>query len=149
MSAHAQVEAAEPVPRQGVAAALEHHGLGLVVFHDGVNDGLEDGIVRDVVDAVPQRKVDRVVLAEAYPDVAQLAGPGEVLAVLVEGDGHDSVGGVESLFDAIAVVNIDVDVQNALLEPEELDDRQDNVWRFAPASAGYPGAFSGGGVGGP
>ena len=45
---------------------------------------------------------------------SEISGAGEVLAVLVEGDGHDPVGGVEGLFDAIAVVNVDIDVQHAL-----------------------------------
>jgi hypothetical protein len=45
----------------------------------------------------------------------------------VEGAGHDAVGRVESLFDTITVVDINVDVENARLESEELDNAQNNV----------------------
>jgi hypothetical protein len=36
----------------------------------------------------------------------------------VEGDGHDAVGGVEGLLNTVAVVDIDVDVENARVEAE-------------------------------
>ena len=49
-----------------------------------------------------------------YLDVASAR---KVLAVLVERDGHDAVGCVESLLDAVAVVHINVNVQNALVHP--------------------------------
>lgn len=42
----------------------------------------------------------------------------EVVAVLVEGHGHDAVRQVKGLLDAVAVVNVDVDVQNPGVVPE-------------------------------
>eukprot|EP00850_Spirogloea_muscicola_P008017 SM000042S15284 [mRNA] locus=s42:174238:177192:+ [translate_table: standard] len=57
----------------------------------------------------------------------EVAGAGEVLAELVEGDGHDAVGGVEGLLHAVAVVDVDVDVQHALVVLEELQDGQHDV----------------------
>jgi hypothetical protein len=39
----------------------------------------------------------------------------EVFAKLVEGDGHDAVGGVECLLNAVSVMNINVNIQNALM----------------------------------
>jgi len=41
--------------------------------------------------------------------------------------GHDTVGRVEGLFDTIAVVNIDINVQDTLMETQQLKDRQNNV----------------------
>jgi len=35
----------------------------------------------------------------------------------VEGGGHDAVGGVEGLFHAVPVVNVNVNVQHALVVP--------------------------------
>ena len=58
---------------------------------------------------------------------AQLAGAGEVLAVLVEGDGHDTVGGIECFFDAVTVMHVDVDIKYARVKAEELDDAEDDV----------------------
>jgi hypothetical protein len=41
--------------------------------------------------------------------------------------GHDTVGGIESLFDTISVVDVDVDVQDALLVAKELEDRENYI----------------------
>ena len=42
-----------------------------------------------------------------------VAGAGEEVAEFVEGDGHDAVGRVEGFFHAVAVMDVDVDVQHA------------------------------------
>jgi len=39
----------------------------------------------------------------------------------VERDGHDSVSGVESFLDTIAMMNVNVNVENTGLEAEEFD----------------------------
>lgn len=52
--------------------------------------------------------------SETYP---QVAGAGEILSVLVEGDGHDAVCGVESLLHAVAVMDVNVDVEDPLVVP--------------------------------
>ncbi len=46
---------------------------------------------------------------------------------LVKGDGHDSVGGVESFFNAISMMNIYINVQNSSIGSQELQYGQDNV----------------------
>ena len=127
MSSHAQIEAAKSVTRQAVTTTLEDDCLRLIVLHDSRDDRLEDGLVRGVGDTVAERKVDGIVLACADTNVAQLTSTWEVLAVFVEGDGHDTVGCVEGLLNAISVVDINVDVQNALLESEELNDGKNNI----------------------
>ena len=43
-----------------------------------------------------------------------------IKCVLVEGDGHDPVGGEERLLHPVAVVDVDVDVQHARMMLEEL-----------------------------
>lgn len=44
----------------------------------------------------------------------------EVVFEFVEGAGHDSVGKVESLFNSITVVDIDVDIEHSLESFEQL-----------------------------
>jgi hypothetical protein len=56
------------------------------------------------------------VFALPYTDITKLTGAGEVLAVLVERNSHDAIGRVEGLFDTIAVVNINIDIKDSLLE---------------------------------
>ena len=127
MASHAQVEAAQSIARETVSAALENNGFGLVIVHNALNDGLEDRFVGDIVNAVAKREVDCVILSGAHTNVAKLTSTWEVLSVLVERDSHDSVGGVEGFFDAVAMVDIDVNIENSLLESEELDDAEDNI----------------------
>lgn len=122
MAAHAQVEAAKTITRQTVTTALEDNSLRLEVLHDGADDGLENGAIGVVVDTIAEREVDGIVLARSDTNVAQLAGTGEVFAVLVEGYGHDAIRRVKGFFDTIAVVHIDIDVENALLETQEFKD---------------------------
>jgi hypothetical protein len=127
MAIHAEVKATQPVARQTVTATLQDHGLGLVVSHDVLDDGLEDGLVGLVGDTIAEWVVDSVVLTGTDADVTKFACSREVLSVLVERHSHDSVGRVEGLLDAITVVDIDVDVEDALLETEQLQDTKNNV----------------------
>ena len=45
----------------------------------------------------------------------------------MEGKGHDSIGRPEGLFDAIAVVDVNIDVEDTRVVQEELEDREDDV----------------------
>lgn len=50
-----------------------------------------------------------------------------VFVVFVEGDGEDAVCGPEGLLDAVAVVYVDVDVHDAWVVAEELEDTEDDI----------------------
>jgi hypothetical protein len=45
----------------------------------------------------------------------------------VEGACHDAIGGVKSFFDTVAVVDIDIDVENSRLEAQKLDDSENDI----------------------
>ena len=83
--------------------------------------------IAHVVDSVPERKVETVVLPPAGPDIPQVSGAGEVFSVLVEGHSHDPVGGVEGFLHPVAVVNVNIDVENTLVILEQLQDPDYNV----------------------
>lgn len=87
----------------------------------------EHALVALVVDAVLEGEVDSVALPAALALVSLCACSGEKVAKLVERGGHDAVGGVKGLFDAVAVVDVDVDVEDAGVVAEELEDGKDNV----------------------
>ena len=133
VAADAEVEAPEAVAGQGVGPALQHDGAGGEPLHDLADDGPEDGAEGVVVHAVVEGEVDGVVLAVGVAHVEDVAGAREVLAELVEADGHDAVGRVEGLLDAVAVVDVDVDVEDALVLLEELEDGQNAVVDVAEA----------------
>ena len=130
---HAQVERAELVARERVGAALEDDGARAVPVHDVLQDGAEHAAVAVVVDAVLERVVDGVALAAPLALVALGARAGEEVAELVERGRHDAVGRVEGLLDAVAVVDVDVDVQDARVVPQELEDGEDDVVDVAEA----------------
>jgi hypothetical protein len=107
---------------------LENDCSRLVILHDTVDHRLKDALVAGVVDTVAEREVDGVVLSVANADIPKFAGAREVLAVLVEGDGHDTVGAVESFFNAVTVVYVNVDVEHSWVEAKKLDDAKNDVY---------------------
>jgi hypothetical protein len=64
-----------------------------------------------VVDSIIQWEVKSIVFAFVLANIFNTSRTGEIIAKLVERDSHHSIGGVESFFDTIAMVNIDVNVQ--------------------------------------
>ena len=73
MALHGEVEAPESVSGEGVGSALKDDGARLEDVHHFGDEGLEEGVVGVVVDAVVQRHVERVVLAALETDVAVVA----------------------------------------------------------------------------
>ena len=139
VGADVEVEAAEAIAAEGVGAALEDDGRGVVGGDAGGDDFVEEGGVGVVVDAVEQGDVEGVVGARVGgvrgAGVVDVAGAGEedVFFVFVEGEGHDAVGGPEGLLDAVAMVDVDVDVEDARVVQEELQDGEDDVVNVAEA----------------
>ena len=99
----------------------------MIEVHNSLDHRLEHALVRLIRDAVSQREVDGVVLTIANTNIAKLARTRKVFAILVEGNRHDAVSGVEGFFDAVAVVDINVDIEDALLVAEQFDDTKYNV----------------------
>jgi hypothetical protein len=133
VAAEREVEDAEAVARERVCPALEDDGARAVNLHDLPDDRLEDALLAHVVDAVVEGEVDGVVLPRARADVAERARPGEKVAELVKRDAHDAVRREEGLLDAVAVVDVDVDLEHARVVLEELEDAEDDVIDVAEA----------------
>lgn len=127
MSAHTQVEATQAITGQTVTTTLQDHSLGSIPFHHALDNGLKNALVRDIVNTVAEGEVDGVVFARTDTDVAKFASTGEVLAIFVERDSHDTISRVESFLHTIAMVNINVDVEDPLLESQKLEDAKDDV----------------------
>jgi len=96
---------------------LEDHGFRPVPFHNTLDNRLKDALVRDIIDTIAKWEIDGIVFALAHTDIAKFARSGEVFSVFVERDRHDTICSVEGFLNTIAVVHIDIDVENALLEP--------------------------------
>jgi hypothetical protein len=122
MTLHTKVEATKTIARQAISTTLENYSFRLIIGHNRLNDRFKDGLVCRIINAVSQGEVDGIVLTSANTDVAKLTGTWKVFAIFVERDGHNSVRGIKSFLNAIAVVNIDVNVQDPLLEAEKLND---------------------------
>jgi len=124
---HTEIEATKTITRQAVSATLKNDSLRLIIFHNSSDDWFEDVLVGLIIDAVAKGEIDRIVLAGADTNVTELASTREVLAILMEGDSHDSVGCVESLLDTVTVVNVDVNVEDSLFEAKKLNDTENDV----------------------
>mmetsp|Transcript_21127 Transcript_21127/g.35286 ORF Transcript_21127/g.35286 Transcript_21127/m.35286 type:complete len:256 (-) Transcript_21127:392-1159(-) len=122
-----EIEAAETVSGKRICSALHDDGLRFVNLDDLGDDGLEDAFVRFVIDSIFQWEVDRVILALSDSNILDVTCSRKVLAKLVEGDTHHTIGGVEGLLDSITVVNVDVNVQHPLVDLEEFEDGEDDV----------------------
>ena len=63
-----------------------------------------------------------------HPSIPEFSRSREELSVLVQRDGHDSIGRVEGFLDSVSVVNVDVDVEDSFVVPEEFEDSEDDVY---------------------
>ncbi|BAT13076.1 Os11g0201000, partial [Oryza sativa Japonica Group] len=136
---HRQLHAAEAVAGERVGAALQHDGLRLEHLHGLAHDRLEQRVVHVGADAGVQGHVHAVVLAGAGADFVDGAGAreevlvGRDFAVPVERQRHDPVGVQEGVLHAVAVVRVDVDVDDSPEGAEELVDGEHDVVDVAEA----------------
>lgn len=86
-----------------------------------------------IVNPILQREVNRIALASALALVAERARARKVVAKLMEARRHHPIGGVEGLLDTIAMVHVNVDVEDAGVMPQEFEDAEDNVVDVAEA----------------
>jgi hypothetical protein len=98
-----------------------------------VNNRTENVEKGFVVHAGLEGKVDRVAVAVAVAGVVRLSRAGEEVFRLVERNGHHTVRQVEGFLDAVTVMDIDVDVENALVLLEELEASEHDVVGVAEA----------------
>ena len=74
---------------------------------------------RLIRDSIPKRHIYRVSFAFAYAFVIETPASREKVTKTMQRASHDTVGGVECLLNAIPVMAINVDVENAGIGPEE------------------------------
>lgn len=127
MTSHAQIETSKSITRQAVSSALQDNGFRAIVLHDVLDNRFKNGFVRGVVDAITKGEVDSVVFSRPDTHISKLASAWKVFAVFVERYRHHTVRGVKSFFNTVSVVNVDVNVQNALFVAKEFQYAQDDV----------------------
>lgn len=139
MGLDVQIEVAKAVATERVGAALQDDGGGLEDGDDAADDFAEEPNVVVVFHSGVEGDVDGVVGAWVsrvdWAGRVDGAGAGEevLFVVAVEGGCHDTVGGPEGLFDAVAVMNVDVDVEDARVVAEELQNGEDDIIDVAEA----------------
>lgn len=136
---HRKVHASQQVLAEGIGAALHNDHIGAVAVHHSRHHSLEKVDVGQVFDAAAQRHIHSEPFACAFSDGSDGACFWEKpFGVLVEADSHDSVCVVEGLFDAVAVVHIDVQVQNPAVDPQQLQDAEHDVIYVAKTAGRGP-----------
>jgi hypothetical protein len=61
------------------------------------------------------------------PNVLKVTGAREILAELVKRNCHYAIGGVKSFFHTVAMMNIDIDIQHALMDFKKLENGEHDV----------------------
>lgn len=106
---------------------MQDNSSRLVPIHDVPDDLPEDQSKAFIRDAIPKRDIDRVPLPLLDPAVLDVTRAREEVPVLVETGCEDSVCAVERLLYAVAMMNVDVDVKNAQVALEQLQNRKDDI----------------------
>lgn len=96
---------------------------------------LEDSFIRLVIDTILQRKVHGVTFPSTFAFVVQISCPGKVIAKLVEGARHHSIGGVEGFFDSVSVMYVDVNVEHSGMKPMKGGVNRSAQYAFAKETA--------------
>mmetsp|Transcript_16717 Transcript_16717/g.46704 ORF Transcript_16717/g.46704 Transcript_16717/m.46704 type:complete len:213 (+) Transcript_16717:523-1161(+) len=110
MAFYGEVEHTQAVPRERIGACLEDYSSRFVHVHHLLHNGHEELGVRLVVHAILQGGVEGIELPLSAAGVVEVARAREEVTKLVEGNRHHTVCGVESLLDAVPMVDVDVNV---------------------------------------
>lgn len=114
MTFDGQIKAAESIATETVGTALKHNGSRSIELHDVLDDELEYVEIVGVGDALLERHVHRIVATVVSAYFVHVARAREErVAELVKRHGHDAIGQVEGLLNTIAVVNVNVDVEDS------------------------------------
>lgn len=119
-----KIEASKTISGQTVSSSLQKYGFRSEIFDDFGDDRLEDHLKGLIIESLIEWEVDGVVRAWIFADIIDMSCSREVVLEFVEGAGHDSVGQVERFFNSVAVVDVDVDVQHALVGLQQLQNGQ-------------------------
>ena len=135
MAIKAQIEAAKPIAAKRIGATLKNDNRRVVVVNNRRYNRLEERMIAFIIDAFAQRHVDRIIAAATQPNVVpkyskastlrstnkhfyrmrlHVAGAGEEkVAVFMKRNGHDAIRKLKCLLNAVAVMNIDVNIKNS------------------------------------
>lgn len=130
-----QIKQADTITTERVSATLEHDGFRLKSLNDRSHHGFEGVLIGHIIDSVVHREVYGVIFACLSANIIQGSCPWEVIAILVERCSEDAISCQESLLNSIAVMAVNVYVQDALVCLKELKDAQDTVIDVAEAAS--------------
>ena len=141
MASESRVVGAKLVVGKRVRTTLDNDDLRTESLPDGLHDlkvlsELLTYILVDVdetviVKSIQQWHVDGVAFAFSFTHVLKIAGTREEVSVSMEADSHHAVRHVEGLFDAVAVMDVNVDVEHTLVILQQFEDSEDNIVRVA------------------
>eukprot|EP00967_Tisochrysis_lutea_P026353 scaffold30422_cov30-Tisochrysis_lutea.AAC.2 len=128
IAVQSDVHAPQPITREYPRARTDDHCLRLVALGSRGNNWREQHAQVRVCQALPNRKVDVVVLAGLLAGIACAARSGkEAIAVPVQRDAQHPVCGVEGLLHARSVACVKVDEEHALKTLEQIQRREHGV----------------------
>ena len=112
---HGKIKAAQSIASQGISTALQHDSTRSISVHDLLHDFRVNLSIRLVINSVLEGKVYRVMFAFALAYICHITRAGEKVSVFVERDSHDSVCWVKCFFYTIAMVVVNINIQDSLV----------------------------------
>lgn len=131
MASESRVVGAKLVVGKRVRTTLDNDDLRTEALPDGLHDILVDVDETVIVKSIQQWHVDGVAFAFSFTHVLKIAGAREEVSISMEADSHHAVRHVEGLFDAVAMMDVNVDVEHTLVILQQFEDSEDNIVRVA------------------
>lgn len=117
MRFYREIEGAEPIEAERICTTLQHDDAGLERVDGWTHDVFEQLNIALVIDAVLQWHIERKIFPLVQASFGDVAGSREeVISEFVKGNCQDSVRPVKCFLNAIAMVDIDIDVQNSRMK---------------------------------
>lgn len=123
-----QVEHTQAIRPERVGATLQHNSRRSESRDGRLDHTAEQRHVCIVIDAIVERHVQAKMLALVQTRFRDGTGHGEEkVSILVKADGEDAIGAVKSLLYAVAVMDVDIDVEHPGVNTQQLENRKHNV----------------------
>lgn len=107
---------------------MHDKGIRSVLGHHAIHHRFEELEESFIADSRFQRDVECVVLSIEFSNLIDPTSAWkEIIAILMKTNSHHSVAQIECLFDSIAMVDVNVEVEHARIDLEELKDGQDDI----------------------
>mmetsp|Transcript_5431 Transcript_5431/g.7907 ORF Transcript_5431/g.7907 Transcript_5431/m.7907 type:complete len:239 (+) Transcript_5431:439-1155(+) len=121
MSLQTEVETTQSISRETICPALQNDRSRSVYGHNFIKDRFEYSFVGIICHTPGEGCIYAKSRALSSPHILDMSRTRKEVTVLVKREGHDSICAVECLFDTIAVMNVNIDIEHACVNLEKFE----------------------------